>query len=297
MGRVLGIDLGGTSVKYGILHEDRIISRGVVPTEIEKGTPQLIEKLKGIIRSGENVSAVGIGVPGIVDETQKFIYECKNLFWKEIPLARWLEEATGVEVFLDNDANLAALAEQQAGLLKGINNGILLTLGTGVGGGVILGGALYRGSHGLGFEVGHMRIGYEGIPCTCGRQDCFEVYSSATALVRHYNERAPLPVREAREIFDGYQKKDPLGIQSMDWYLDHLADGVVNLINLFDPQRIVFAGGVSLGLNLVLGELEKRVEQRKFTKALPRAELMISSLENDAGIYGGALLAEAMRKG
>jgi glucokinase len=297
MSRVLGIDLGGTSIKYGILQGEDILSGETVPTEIEKGTVQLIDKLAGIVVSAGDIAGVGIGVPGIVDGTRRFIYECKNLFWKEIPLAEILEKRTGIPVVLDNDANLATLAEQQSGDLKGVRNGILLTLGTGVGGGVILGGDLYRGSHGLGFEVGHMRIGYEGIRCSCGREDCFEVYSSATGLLRHYNHQAALPVDQAREVFASYGRREAVGIRTMNWYLDHLADGVVNLINLFDPERIVFAGGVAQGLDAVLEDLEERIELRKFTDALPRARLSISALNNEAGILGGGLLARESMKG
>ncbi|MBN2260482.1 MAG: ROK family protein [Clostridiales bacterium] len=295
MNRYLGIDLGGTSIKYGVVQEGKIIFKGEIATEVDKGTGQVIEKFVEIIESTKEVygiKAVGMGVPGIVDISQKIVYECKNLFWENLQLGIILEEKTAVPVILDNDANLSTLAEEEYGFLKGVANGILLTLGTGVGGGVIINGQLYRGNNGLGFEVGHMRIASEGLLCNCGREDCFETYTSATGLIKHYNITYNQNISEAKEIFDKFSVGEKFAKETIEWYCDHFSDGIVNLINLFDPEIIVLAGGVSKAFDIFEKPLNKAIDKKLFTKILDHAEILPSKLGNDSGILGSAMLAK-----
>lgn len=295
MSNYLGIDLGGTNIKFGVVDESGVISRGEIPTEVEMGADSITLKLEKIINDAKDefdIKAVGIGVPGLVDKSQKVVIDCKNLFWKNLPLGITLEENTGVKVFMGNDANMATIAEHSFGNLKDVDNGILLTLGTGVGGGVVIDGNIYRGSNGLGFEVGHMKINGEGYPCNCGRKDCFETYSSATALIRYFNSEYNEKITEAKEVFDLFKSGDRKGIEAIQWYLEHLADGIVNLINLFDPEIIILAGGVSKAFNSFEELLDKKIKEKIFTDQIDIAKILRSKLDNDSGILGSAMLAK-----
>ena len=299
MSNYLGIDLGGTNIKFGVVSESEILIRGEIPTEKEKDVDLIIKKLEKIINDVKdkyNIHTVGIGVPGIVDKSQKIVINCTNLFWRDLPLGSILEEKTGIMVFLANDANVATIAEYEFGNLKGVEDGILLTLGTGVGGGVIIDGNLYRGANGLGFEVGHMKIASEGYLCNCGRRDCFEMYSSATAIIRYFNSKYNENIIEAKEVFDLFKLEDKRGIETIRWYIEHLADGIVNLINLFDPNVIVLAGGVSKSFNLIEKPLNKAIKERLFTNQINVAKIMQSKLSNDSGILGSAMFAKGENK-
>ena len=297
MSNYLGIDLGGTNIKFGIVNEDTIIYRGEIPTEVSKGTKSIIEKLSDIVAEAKrdyDILGAGIGVPGPVDRYNKDVIECKNLFWEDIPLAKMIEIETDVPVFVDNDANVAALAEYAFGHMKGHENSILLTLGTGVGGGAFISGELLRGHHGLGFEVGHMAIGTEGYKCNCGRRDCFETYSSATGLIRHYNATFGKNAYGTKEIFDLYSEGDKNAVEAVEWYNTYLAKGIVNLINLFDPSMIVLAGGVAKAFLLIEDDLNAKIDAEIFSDKLDRAKIQRSHLGNDSGILGSAMLAKNM---
>ena len=191
---IIGIDVGGTNIKSGLLDmENNLVFDGSRPTgttqdEIINNLAEIINELKDKAKSEYNssIEGVGIGVPGVVNKGLDHVFKCTNLGWFDIPLTQILKEKTSFSVYLDNDANLAALAEHYIGSLKDVDTGVLLTLGTGVGGGVIINGRPYRGGNGLGLELGHMVIGDNFFNCSCGKNGCFETFASATAIVKHF---------------------------------------------------------------------------------------------------------------
>ncbi len=316
----IGIDLGGTNIAAGLVDEaGKIIVSIKRPTKSSRGRDAVISDMchmcGELIAEAEKrglprPTAVGVGVPGVVDKGMALTHRIPNLGhgWDKLPLKRLMEEITGLKVWIDNDANLAALAEHKSGALQGAENGILLTLGTGIGGGFILNGKPFRGSYGLAPEVGHMVVGSNFYNCNCGKNGCFETFSSATALIRyteklitdHRHSSSPLYKAkdegklDAYAIFEAAKGGDPLGMESVDHFCTYLAAGVVNLIDLLDPEIIAFGGGVAHAGEFLLEQLRNKVSGILFAEDFPTARFALASMGNDAGIIGAAMLAQIM---
>lgn len=303
---IIGIDVGGTNIKSGLLDMDNNLvfdtSRptGTTQDEIIDNLTSIITELKDRAESdyGAHIEGVGIGVPGVVNKDLDHIFKCTNLGWFNIPLTEILKERTGFSAYLDNDANLAALAEHYIGSLKSVDTGILLTLGTGVGGGVIINGKPYRGGNGLGLEVGHMVIGDNFFNCSCGKNGCFETFASATAIVRHFEKMLSdqdITVDyevSSKEIFERAQKGEDLPKQAVDRYTTYLARGIVNIINVMDPEVISLGGGVAAAGDFLMDILIKKVTDTLFVKGFPSAKLNYATAGNKAGVIGAALLVK-----
>ncbi|MDE6867846.1 MAG: ROK family protein [Clostridia bacterium] len=305
MSYYIGIDVGGTTVKGAVIDSNgALLAEGSVPTvlgdvaqNVDSLVSMLTEKAGGV-----TVDGIGIGCAGMIDSEAGTVVFAGNLDLKDYPLAERVLRETGLPVKITNDANAAALGEAKFGAGKHYKDSILVTLGTGVGGGIVIGGKLYEGYKSAGAEIGHMVIERGGDLCTCGRRGCFEAYSSAAALIR----RTKWAMEEdagskmwtvctsdtvtGKTAFD-FADSDYSAKQVVDWYIDRLACGLVNLANIFRPQVIMLGGGVSNEGERLLTPLKQKFEKHLFggTAHAPVA-LKIASLGNRAGVYGAAAL-------
>ncbi len=309
----IGIDLGGTGIKAGVVNEKgEILSKASCPTLPERGYEAVIRDMANLAiqvarDSGHEIGdmeAIGVGLPGIMDPRTGRIPFCTNLGWHDVPLVEEMAKYVDVPVFVDNDATVAGLAESVAGVSAGCENSVFVTLGTGVGGGVVLGGKVFSGSHGVATEIGHMITVVDGEPCTCGNKGCFERYASATALIREGRrmcEAKPdsalakavggdLSAINAKHVIDLAKAGDPDCAAIFDRYVEHLAIGLVNIINLYDPEVIVLGGGVSHAGQFLLDAVRAKLPSLVFYKGMPYARVELAKLTNDAGIIGAAML-------
>ena len=311
----VGIDLGGTNIAVGLVDEaGKILHKDSVPTLLERGPEPVIKdmanlSLKVVKDAGytvDDVKAIGVGVPGLADPKTGVVIFCTNLRWHMVPLREIMQKIIDKPVFIDNDATVAGLAESVAGVSAGIATSVFLTLGTGIGGGIVINHKIYSGAHVVGSELVHMTVQCEGRKCTCGSVGCWEQYSSATALIRQGREaveghpeslilkkvNGDASKIEARTIIDAAREGDPIACQVYDKYIYYLAIGIVAIINAFDPEVIVLGGGVSKAGDFLLEPLRKKVAEYVFYKDLPYAEIKIATLGNDAGIIGAAMLGK-----
>lgn len=310
-----GIDLGGTFIKGGIVDENgNILIKDQVPTGRERPYQDIAADMAALIldlakRANIAVSdlkAAGIGSPGTVDSKRGVIIYTNNLNWKKVPLADEVRKHLGVPVFVTNDANAAAVGESFAGAAKKYPSSIFVTLGTGVGGGIVIDGVLFEGNRSAGAEIGHTVIRVGGEKCTCGRKGCFEAYASATALIRQ-TKRAMEKDRESalwkicpdidkvngKTAFDGAAAGDKTAEKVVKNYITYLAEGIANLANIFRPNAIVLGGGVCAQGDTLLVPLRKKVNRMLYggTKYAP-VELLVATLGNDAGLVGAAHFAQ-----
>lgn len=309
----LAIDIGGTSIKGGFYEESGNCLKGFsFPTHGDlPGTESFaafISNLKNEVEAfadRDSIVAAGIGCPGTIDSLKGICNFANNLDWHEVNIREAIEAIIHRPVFVTNDANAALLGEMTYGDCKKYRSAILLTLGTGIGGGIYLNGELFDGEEGKGAELGHMVIVKDGEPCTCGRKGCFEAYASATALIRHGQEGvarnpnsllAKSPVT-AKSIFDAAKAGDVLANECVDWYVEYLGIGVLNYINIFRPQAIIFSGGVSNAGDRLLDPLREYLEKENWGIAgrwCAKPVLAIASLGDRSGRLGA--LALAVRK-
>ena len=309
-----GIDLGGTFVKGGIVDEEgNILVKDKIPTgkerpyaEIAADMAQLVldlAKKAGI--SPADVKAAGVGSPGTIDSKNGIIVYSNNIRWEKVPLGAELKKHLGIPVFATNDANAAALGESFAGAAKSYPSSVFITLGTGVGGGIILDNVLFEGNRSAGAEIGHMVIRMGGEKCTCGRKGCFEAYASATALIRQTRnamakdktsklwEICPNPEGvNGKTAFDGMRAGDKTAEKVVKNYITYLAEGIANLANIFRPDAVVLGGGVCAEGDTLLVPLRRKVNRLLYggTKYAP-VLVTVAQLGNDAGLVGAARFA------
>ena len=309
----IGIDLGGTGIKAGLVDEKgNILYKLSCPTLVERGHEAVIHdmaqlSLRVVAESGhslDEVSSIGIGIPGIMDQATGIVPFCTNLAWHSVPLVKLMQQEIDKPVYVNNDATVAGLAESVAGVSAGSRSSVFVTLGTGVGGGVILDGKVFMGEHGVATEIGHMITVAGGEMCTCGNRGCWERYASATAIIREgrlFCEAHPdcplarevggdLTKIEARTVIDLAKAGDPDCVQIFDNYCYHLTVGLVNLINLYDPEIIALGGGVSKTGQFLLDKVNALLPEMIFFKDMPHARIELARLSNDAGIIGAAML-------
>ncbi len=309
----IGVDLGGTNVAIGIMDESyQLVRKGSTPTPandpegIVQAMADLCSKLveeAGI--SFDDVAYAGIASPGIVDREAGEVVYANNINFKHFPLSKLLMDKIPLKaVYLENDANAAALGEAKAGAARGTKNSVMITLGTGVGGGIIIDGKVYMGSNCAAGELGHIVIEKNGYPCTCGRKGCWEAYSSATGLIRMTKEKlAACPDSKMHErvqkdgkvsgrtAFDMSREGDKAAQEVVDTYISYLACGIGNLINIFQPEILVIGGGISGEKENLLAPLRPLMLTESYGGGVVKAtELKIAELGNDAGIIGAACL-------
>ncbi len=308
MALYMGIDVGGTYVKGIILGGDKKpVCEGEMPTAAGDGLADCIEKLaERLVQGGgavfSDIAGVGVGCPGMINSKKGEVVFAGNLGLKNYPLARLLGERLSLPVKVCNDAHTAALGEAKFGAGKGYRNSVLVTLGTGIGGGVVINGKLYEGVKSVGTEIGHMVIERGGEKCTCGRRGCFEVFASARALTKRTKwameedtssemwKTYSYDSADGRTAFE-YMDTDVTAKKVVDWYLKYLACGICNLANIFRPQVIMLGGGVANQGSRLINPLQKLVDAELFGgTAYAPVKITCASLGSKAGSFGAAAL-------
>ena len=300
----LGIDIGGTNTKFGVLDENyNILKKDSIPTGARRSADEVLDDIikKADELCGEfDVEAIGMGCAGRVDQRRGVLERASNLPFRDTPVAAIVERALGKRTTLANDARCAVCGELYAGAGKNYDNFVMMTLGTGVGGGIVINKKMYFGKHGGAGEIGHVTIDQNGIPCRCGQVGCLEHYASVTALIRQTNEAvqvhpesllAKLAERgvSGRTAFDAMRQGCPIGAEVVDRYIGYIAIGATNVIRMLQPDAIVIGGAISNEGDALLSPLREKVRQR--------CELLTSSLKNDAGIVGAvAMLRNELAK-
>lgn len=312
----VGIDIGGTNISTGVVDENyKIVGKGKLKTNIgrsyEEILADIIETVKLAVDDAkltiDDIRWIGIGCPGTCNTDTGIVEYSNNLRWLNVPLFSDIENAFGRKTYIDNDANVAAYGEYLAGAAKGAQNAVVITLGTGVGAGIIINGKIFSGSNFAGGEIGHTVIVVDGYECTCGRKGCFEAYSSATGLIRMTREAAEAHPESkikqlveadgrisARTAFNAAKMLDDTGMEVVDRYIKHLACGITNTINVFQPDILCIGGGVCNEGDALLLPLKKQVAENVYSKnSAKNTEICICSLGNDAGIIGAAMLGKS----
>ncbi len=306
---ILGIDIGGTSIKGGLVYRfgqvDKLFSLPIdKKLSQEEQIEALIKKIKETYNDNE-FEGIGLGIPGAIDNTLGVVMYSNNLKWENLPIGRMLKHAfPGKKVAMTNDANAAALGEAKFGSAKNEQDVVMITLGTGIGSGIIINGKLYEGNHGRGAELGHQVLVLDGIPCTCGRKGCFEMYASATALVRQAKEameenpecKLALIAKNGEEvngklIFETAKAGCTTAQKVVDNYIKYLGEGLINICNVFRPSSIVLSGGIANQGDYLLNKLVAYLEKEHYGYPPEvKVEIKIASLGYNSGIIGAATL-------
>lgn len=310
----IGVDVGGTGIKIGVVNElGDILYRSTCETDVKGGFNKIIADIKFAIENiiNENyieqrqIKSIGFGIPGYIDKYGKA--NCVNLNWKKVDFIQQLKESfPQFDVFADNDATVAGLAESKFGSTKDTDTSVVLTLGTGVGGAIIINGRPFSGVHGVGSEIGHMIIGDGWYKCNCGNEGCFESYCSATAIIKYAQKLLEegykssilamcennLSNINAKMIFDAYAQNDEVAILVINRFKSYLAKGIANIVNTLDPGIIAIGGGVSKSEDIILDGLKEMVRGHLVYKEEEFADIVIATLGNDAGIIGAAILGQ-----
>lgn len=311
----IGVDLGGTAIKAGVIDgENRMVCRVSVPTGASRSFETVVAEMAGAVRTAaaqagmqmSDFRCVGFGMPGLIDHKRGVHVFAGNLGWRNVPIIAELKKHIDIPVFVGNDANCAVIGETIAGAASGYRNVLMLTLGTGVGGGVILDRRLFTGGDGMGAELGHVQLLFGGERCTCGIVGCLEAYASVTALIRQTGDmmsRCPESAMHAfarlhggvdgRTAFECAKQGDAAAQAVVDAYLDYLAAGIGSFINMFRPDVVLIGGGLSNQREALLSPLSERVHRYAFAaEMIGIPPIRRAELGNDAGIYGAAHLDE-----
>ena len=312
MNYYIGIDVGGTFIKAGIVDKNgNIIADGKIASECDKGGDKLADNAATLVfelleKSGinkEQIVGAGMGFPGFIDSKNGIVVYSNNVRLSDFPIVEIMQAKLGLKVKVANDANVAALGEKMFGAGKDYNDMVMITLGTGVGAGIIIDGKLFEGNRSAGAEIGHMLLAHGGEQCTCGRKGCFEAYSSATALIRDTRramqnhkdslmwEIGSIDNVTGKTPFD-YAKKDKFAAEVVDNYIEMLGSALTDIANIFRPEAIIIGGGVcAQGDNLIV-PLKQKIQSELFGADFgsPEVVLRIAELGNKAGLLGAAAL-------
>lgn len=309
----LGIDLGGTNIAAAVVDDSyQIIGRGKVKTRCPRPAEEIAADMFAASMSAveaagltlDDIYSVGVGAPGTINQESGVIEFSNNLGFHNVPLIEMLEQHFGRKVYMENDANAAAYGEFLAGAGKTAKDFVAITLGTGVGSGIILDGRIFSGTNFAGGEIGHTVMVNDGELCTCGRKGCWEAYASATALI-HQTREAMSAHKDSKmwEIsgglekvngltaFDAMRAGDAAGIEVTKRYIEYIACGLVNVINIFQPEIVCIGGGISAEGETLLAPIRQYVEQYRYSRySKKQTEIKKAELGNDAGIIGAACL-------
>mgnify|MGYP001133765921 CR=1 FL=1 len=312
----VGIDLGGTNIAAGLVNEEgKIVYRESIPTYRERHYTEIVKDMadltlrviKGAGVSIDEVKNIGIGSPGTPNCDEGILVFSGNLNFRNVPLRSEMQKYINLPVLLDNDANCAALAEGVAGSAKGAKHSVTITLGTGIGGGVIIDGKIYSGFNFAGSELGHSVIICDGEQCTCGRKGCWEAYASATALIRQTKKAAEANPQslinklvdgdfsriDAKTAFDAAKQGDEVGEKVVKQYIKYIAEGLINVINTFMPEVVVIGGGICKEGEYLLKPLREMVSAGVFSREeIPQTQIKTALMGNDAGVIGAAMLGK-----
>lgn len=310
---LIGIDLGGTNIAAGAVTQDgRLLSKCSLPTGADRPAEEIVRDMaRAALLSLEQAGlerdaacALGVGVPGAVDARSGMVLRTTNLDWRSLPLGEQMKKLTGLPVYLGNDADCAALGEVHAGAARDYDSAVMITLGTGVGGGIVAHDRVFDGWNGGGTEAGHIPLILGGEPCGCGRRGCFEAYASATALIRQtrrameaHPESALWQVCldaaqvNAKTPFDAALLEDQTARTVLDTYEEYLAAGIGGIVNLLRPQAVILGGGVSNQGETLLAPVREKLRKYCYASEFIAPPVLVrAALGNDAGIIGAALL-------
>ena len=305
----IGIDLGGTNIAAGIVDETgAIVCQTSTPTLKERPITEIMDDMTRLCFelcdeskiSMDEIEAVGVGCPGSVDNENGIISYSNNIPMKMVKMREYLENKLNKRVNLENDANAAAFGEY---VINGNNaqSFLFITLGTGVGGGVILNGKIFRGFNGVASEAGHMTLVHGGEQCTCGKKGCWEAYASVTALINQTkraieeNPDSSMCGDEkvtGRTSFDAAKAGDKTAKAVVEQYCKYVADGIVSLVNILEPQKVCIGGGISREGDYLLNPVREFVDKYEYNKYCPKTVIETAKLFNEAGIIGAALAAK-----
>ena len=311
-----GVDIGGTGLKVGLVNEQgQILRKKTIPTGAERPADEIMADMNNLIKElaeeeGIQVSelgGVGVGIPGMVNpEKGELTYACNLPTFHNTPIGQAVKDALGLPMYLDNDANIAALGESMFGAGNGQTRcSVMITLGTGVGGGVIINGRIFAGAYHGGTELGHLVIVEDGEQCSCGRKGCWEAYSSVTGLIRDARRAAEadpksmmwelcgndLSQLNGKLISEAVDAGDEAASKVMDAYIRHLAIGLGNIYNVFQPEVLILGGGLSGRGDKLLKPLLELLQPEIYGKDMSKVDIRIATLGNDAGVIGAACLA------
>lgn len=294
----LGLDIGGTSCRFALMDRTgRLYDTRDIPTNAREGGERLMARLlqtagqflreAELTLTGAPVAGIGIGSAGQIDFSTGACRHATEALpgWTGMPIAERFRTAFGLPVWVENDANAAALAEQQFGAGRGLADVICLTLGTGIGGGVISGGRIVRGAHSAGGELGHVPVEFGGAPCACGSTGCLEAYASATGILRMARE-AGVAAASTKQVYQLAAAGDPAAVAVTQRAARYLAQGIVAMVAAFDPQAVLIGGGVSQAGDLLFAPLRQHLEGHPFVRG--RCEVRPCALGPDAGVIGAA---------
>lgn len=314
----IGVDLGGTSIKAGLVDEEYKIVHSISRrTNLPRPEHEIEEEIASMCRQlakeagidiNTQVASVGIGTPGSVDPKSGIVAFNANFGYHNWHLAQEVQKLVPCKVSIENDANAAAYGEYIAGAARGASCAIVVTLGTGIGGGIIINGKIFSGFNSAGAEIGHTVIVKDGRPCMCGRRGCWEKYASARALTEDTREameqhkdnmmwdlvNGDISRVNAKTAFDGMRAGDPLAAQLVQNFAEYIACGITNLINIFQPEIICIGGGVSREAQALLDPIRKVIDAEDYARVgeVKRTKIVTAQLFNDAGIIGAAFLAK-----
>ena len=311
----VGIDLGGTNIVAGVVNErHEIVAFAKCKTACPRPSEEIVADMARMTReavkkagiSMDEVQGVGVGSPGVCNKDTGMVERAANLGFENLPICAMLSEMLGKKVYIENDANAAALGEFIAGAAKDVNNCVCITLGTGVGGGVIIDGKVFAGSNFAGTELGHTVIVVDGEPCSCGRRGCWEAYASATGLIRQtrrameehkdskmWDIAGSLDKVDGRTSFEAMRAGDAAGKAVVDKYIYYIAVGLINMINIFQPEVLCVGGGICKEGETLMAPLRKYIDAEQFGEySEKKTKLCVAALGNDAGIIGAAGLVE-----
>lgn len=301
---LIGLDLGGTAIKYGICDDSgNVIKEFLAGTDADAPADQILKRIADSISEALQyaatnkirISAIGLGTPGCVDISKGHLRGSTPNFkyWKDVPLKEHLERAFAIPVFADNDANAMAYGEFRFGAGQGCENLICITLGTGIGGGIVIGKRLFRGSQYAGAELGHMSICYNGKKCRCGGTGCWELYASATAMIENYLalNRKVASVKP-REIFQKYANEDPTAVRVVKEEIEMVGVGLTSLVNIFNPEKIIIGGGLAEAGQWFIDGVVRVVGKRAMAESIKSVKIVPAQLGNKAGWLGAAALAK-----
>ena len=307
----IGIDLGGTNIKAGVVNDQyEIVASAWCKTRLPRPSQEILMDMARMAREAaekagltmDDIASVGIGIPGTCNaDTGVVEYAC-NVQFENVPVRDIMHGLLGKDIYIENDANAAALGEALAGAAKGAQSAVCITLGTGVGGGIIIDGRIYGGFNFAGAELGHIVINEGGELCGCGRQGCWEAYASATALINQtrramvnhpeskmWEIAGDLDKVDGRTAFDGMRAEDAVASQVVDTYIQHIACGLINVINIFQPEVLCIGGGICKEGETLMKPLREHIERERYSKySTHQTRLCVAQLGNDAGIIGAA---------
>ena len=312
----IGIDLGGTNIVAAVVNDEyEMVGKAKTPTATPRSSEEIFDDIAKVCKEAmaqagvtiKDIYSVGMGTPGSVN-TEGVIEFANNLNFVNVPAKEMLKERLGIDnVYIENDANCAALGEAYAGSGHGAKDFIAVTLGTGVGSGIIINGKIVAGVNNAGGECGHSVIVVDGEPCTCGRKGCWEAYASATALINQTKaamEQYPDSVMHelvkendgkvnGRTAFDAMRRGDIAGIKVVDQYVKYVACGLINLVNIFQPEIICIGGGICNEGETLLRPLRRYIDAERYSVySKIKSKIVKAELGNDAGIIGAAILGD-----